>query len=369
MPSLEVIDTADVGTFADDLRRAWAAGHAALPLDHRLPGAVRDQLLAAARSAPAGLEPGDGLVVATSGSTGTPKLVVHSHQGLAAHAAAVHQRLGLDRDRDRWLACLPLAHLGGLGVVVRSLVDDVPLTVAAGPDPDSLAAALAAGATLTSLVPTALDRVDPAPWRWVLLGGSADSRTRPDNVVRTYGSTETGGGVIYDGLPLRGIEVDVDAAGRIRLRGPSLARGRLDADTGSVVPLADADGWLLTGDLGSWDGQRLTVHGRADEMIVSGGENIWPGPIEDRLRLHPAVADVAVVGRPDPDWGQLVVAVVVAAGPVPPTLESLRDHVREALPAYAAPRALEVVEMLPRTSLGKVRRAELKPPPPAEGGR
>lgn len=362
MPRLVVLNAVGTPDFPADLRRAWDAGDVVLPLDPRLPTPARRRLVEQAVGSGDALETGDALVVATSGSTGEPKLVVHTFAGLSAHASAVHQRLGFDRSRDRWLACLPLAHMGGLGVVARSLIDDVPLELATGPDPASLAAGLARGATLTSLVPTAIDRIDPTPWRRILLGGSADATTRPANVVRTYGSTESGGGVVYGGRPLDGFEVAVGMDGRIRLRGPSLARGVHDPATGALRPVGDPEGWLDTGDIGTWDGDRLVVLGRADDLIISGGENVWPGPVEDRLRSHPAVAEVAVVGRPDPEWGQIVVALVVARSGLRPSLDSLRAHVREAMPAHAAPRAVEIVESLPRTALGKLRRTEISDP-------
>ena len=379
MRELVALDLPGGPAFVDALERTWGRGDIVLPVDQRLPSPVRRQLLASARphavidatsdrtsfepGAPL-LDEGDALVVASSGSTGTPKLVVHTHIGIAAHARAVHQHLAVDPDVDRWLACLPLAHLGGLGVLLRSLVTGTPVDVVPRFDAGEVASApRRLGTTLVSLVPTALGRLDPAPFRWVVLGGSADPATRPANVVRTYGLTETGGGVVYDGVPLPGIDVRVDARGAIAVGGPTLARGLRTPD-GRVPPVADADGWLDTGDLGAWstDG-RLVVHGRADDLIVTGGENVWPAAVEAALGTHPAVAEVAVVGRADPDWGTVVVAVVVpAAGAEPPSLDELRGYVRSRLPAFAAPRQLVLADALPRTALGKLRRAGLGGP-------
>jgi O-succinylbenzoic acid--CoA ligase len=213
-----------------------------------------------------------------------------------------------------------------------------------------------AGATLVSLVPTALARIDASLFRLVVLGGAHAPEDRPPNTVTTYGMTETGSGVVYDGVPLDGVEVRVDDRGEIHLRGPTLLRCYRDGSH----PL-DPEGWLATGDLGRWrpDG-RLHVDGRQGDLIITGGENVWPEPVESVLRTHPAVADVAVAGRPDPEWGQCVTAVVVPADPgAPPTLDQLRDHAKEVLPAFCAPRAMVLVESLPRTALGKVRRAAL----------
>jgi O-succinylbenzoic acid--CoA ligase len=170
--------------------------------------------------------------------------------------------------------------------------------------------------------------------------------------VRTYGSTETGSGIAYDGQALDGVDVRVDDAGQIHVRGPMLLRAYRDG-----TDPKDRDGWLATGDAGVIDGTgRLEVHGRLDDMIVTGGEKVWPLAVEDVMRRHPGVADVAVAGRPDPDWGERVVAWVVPAAGGPPSLAEVREHVRAVLPAYAAPRQVVVVGELPTTALGKVRR-------------
>lgn len=377
MRELVAIEGAGGPGFVEALAAAWDDGDAVLPVDPRLPAPARERLLDAARPhvtvgsdgrrsrvAEPGppLHPGDALVVATSGTTGDPKLVVHTRGGLEAHAGAVHRRLGVGPG-DRWLACLPLAHLGGLGVVLRSLLTDTPVDVLETFDADAVAAAPKRyGSTLVSLVPTALDRTDTRGYRWVVLGGSADPVARAANVVRTYGTTETGGGVVYDGDPLDGVEVRVDESGSIAVRSPVVARGLRHAD-GSVHPIVDGDGWYATGDTGAWepdgDGRSLVVHGRTDDMIVTGGENVWPIPVEERIRTHPKVLDVAVVARTDPEWGQRVVAVVVPAPGESLDLEEVRTHVRAALPAHAAPREVHLVADLPRTALGKVRRREV----------
>jgi O-succinylbenzoic acid--CoA ligase len=342
-------------SFVDALRRAWDAGDAVLPLDPRLPGPARQAVLDAAR-VDEPVEPGDALVVATSGTGGSPKAAVLTHDAVAASAAATSARLGVDPGADRWLACIPLAHVGGLGVVVRALLTGTALTVLPRPDPAAVAEVAAAQPTLVSLVPTALDRMDASWFKAVVLGGAADPRSRPANVVRTYGLTETGGGVVYEGVPLDGVELRV-VDGQLHVRGPMLLRGYRDG-----TDPKDADGWLPTGDAGALPaGGRLVVAGRLADVVVTGGEKVWPDDLEPLLAAHPGVREVAVVGRPDPEWGAVVVAVVVPADPAdPPTLASLRDLVKASRPAYAAPRRLELVAALPRTALGKVRRASLR---------
>jgi len=346
-------------TFVDALRRAWDDGDAVLPVDPRVPTATADAVVRALRAGEP-VEDGVALVVPTSGTTGVPKGVQLTHANVAASAEATSSFLGVDPARHRWLACLPLAHVGGLSVVTRAWHTGTPLEVHDGFDAAAVDAAARAGCTHVSLVATALERIDASAWERIVLGGSAPPAGRPPNCVATYGLTETGSGVVYDGVALPGVDVRIGgpegADGEILLRGPMVATTYRDGS-----PVVDADGWLHTGDLGRLDGDVLTVHGRRGDMIISGGENVHPDPVEARLRAHPAIADAAVVGRPDPEWGQRVVAVVeLAHGAEAPSLEELRDWVREVLPPWSAPKELEVRAALPRTALGKVRRTELR---------
>jgi o-succinylbenzoate---CoA ligase len=332
--------------FVDELQRAWDAGDAVFPVDQRLPASAKRELCAAMRVGDE-VEHGDALVVATSGSTGAPKGVVLTHDAVAASAQATSERLRV-RDDDHWLACLPLSHVGGLSVVTRALHTGTELTVLPGFD---AATVEEVGATLVSLVATALSRIDPARFRVIVLGGSRPPDDRPANCVTTYGMTETGSGVVYDGVPLDGVEVDIAADGEIRLRAPMLLRCYRDG----ISPL-DADGWFATGDLGEWrpDG-RLHVAGRRGDLIITGGENVWPEAVEAALADHPGVAEVMVRGVEDPEWGQLVEAVIVPAAD-PPTLDAIRDHVKQRHPAFMAPKRLVLAESLPRTTIGKLRR-------------
>ena len=357
MPRLLAIALPPGPAFVRELTESWANGDAVLTVDPRLPLAAAGALVRALRPAvlidetgehqllpdPQPVDEGDALVVATSGSTGDPKGVVLTHEAVRASALATSARLDVDPASDAWLAVLPVAHVGGLSVVTRALITGTPLLFDEDERP----------ATLVSLVPTQANRADLERYRVVLVGGSADWRDRPPNVVRTYGLTETGSGIAYDGVPLDGVDIDIDAGGQIRVRGPMLLRSYRDG-----TDPKEPDGWLATGDAGRFDDAgRLEVDGRIGDVIVTGGEKVWPAPVEEALRSHPAVADAAVAGRPDDEWGQRVTAFVVAAdASTPPSLAALRDHVRAALPAYAAPRELVLVAELPRTALGKIRR-------------
>jgi O-succinylbenzoic acid--CoA ligase len=357
--------------FVGRLRRAWEEGDAVLPIDVRLPRPAVDRLLDAlqptvvvgpdgeARRPGRPSEDGDALVVATSGTTGQPKAAVLTHDAVLASARATSTRLGIEPTRHRWLACLPLAHIGGLAVVARSLATGTPFEVLEAFDPDAVQAAARAGCTHVSLVVTALARIDPALFERIVLGGSALPAVRPPNVTATYGLTETGSGCVYDGYALDGVEVRV-VDGEVQLRGPMLLRAYRDG-----TDPKDAEGWFATGDAGSLDASgRLTVLGRRGDVIVSGGQKVWPDPVEAVLARVVGVAEVAVIGRPDPEWGEAVTAVVVPAdAAAPPALAQLRDAVKAELAPYCAPRRLELATSLPRTPLGKVRRAAVRDQP------
>lgn len=326
---------------------------------------------------------GVALVVRTSGSTGAPRGVMLDAAALRASADATHDRLG---GAGRWVLSLPLVHVAGLQVVVRSLVAGLDPVVVAADGPFDGAAWLSAvagapdGAPLYgSLVPTQLERVvraaeqgaDDAGVRRlaaVLLGGAATPAPLLDRaaavglpVVRTYGMTETCGGCVYDGVPLAGVDVRL-GGGAVELAGPVLARGYLDRpdlDAASFV----ADGarrWFRTQDLGVLDGEgRLTVLGRRDDVLVTGGTKVAPAAVEAALALLPGIAEVCVVGVPDPQWGQAVTAVVVTGTPAAvPALDEVRAHVTRTLGAAAAPRHLVVVDALPLRGPGKVDRVE-----------
>jgi O-succinylbenzoic acid--CoA ligase len=180
-------------------------------------------------------------------------------------------------------------------------------------------------------------------------------------VVSTYGLTESCGGVVYEGVPFERTEVRTGGAGEIELRGPTLMQGYRH-DPAATETAFTPDGWLRTGDLGSFGGEPavLTVDGRAEEVIRTGAEKVWPREVEEAIADHPGVAEVAVSGRTDPEWGERVVAFVIPRhADAPPTLAALRDHAAARLAGFKLPRELVLVAELPRTPSGKVRRADL----------
>lgn len=326
------------------------------------------------------------VLVTTSGSTGEPRTVELSAAALRTSAAATASRLG---GPASWLLALPAEHIAGLQVIVRALLAGGVPTVQdlrGGFRPGDLAAAIAAmpsGRRCTSLVPTQLQRVLEdgrdglaalGELDAVLVGGAALApalRARAEDagvaVVATYGMSETAGGCVYDGAALDGVTVDLDPAGRIVLGGPTLATGYLGRP--DLTAAAFTGGRFRTGDLGRLAGGRLEVLGRADDVIVTGGEKVAPAAVERVLVETVGVRAACVVGLPDPQWGAVVAAALVVDPAAPPDTQVLRDRVRTVLGRAAVPRRMVVVDALPLRGVGKPDRlvvAQLLELPPYE---
>src|SRR4051794_27415224 len=347
--------------FAVALHAAWRLGAAAVPLDLRAPDPPRAGA-AVVVDAPLGdgpdvplLETHDldavAAVLHTSGSTGTPKPVELTFGNFLWSALGSGVALGVDPE-ERWLCALPLNHVGGLSIVVRSAIYATTALVHERWDTERVLTALE-DATLVSLVPTTLARLldagldRPPRLRTVLLGGAPippalAGRARVP-VTTTYGLTEACSQVTTGGPPLFCTRVEIAADGEILVSGPTVAGG----------------GTLRTGDLGRLDERgHLHVVGRKADTIVTGGENVAPAEVESVLAEHPAVAEAAVHGRPDADWGEAVVATVVLRADASP--EELRAHVAARLAPHNVPKAVSFAESLPRTPSGKLKRHELR---------
>ncbi len=307
------------------------------------------------------------IVVETSGSTGQPKRVVLSRRAVLASGTATAARLG---GTGPWVLALPMTYVAGLQVACRSLAaGHRPVLL---DDHGSLAGAVASAvdAPYVSLVATQLVRALRSPadtaalarCAAVLVGGGPVDRELRERaadggirVVATYGSAETAGGCVYDGLPLDGVAVAIGANGRIRIGGPTL----FDGYDGNPALTADVlvDGWFLTADAGRFDEDgRLQVLGRLDDMVISGGVKVPTGIVAARLREHPAVTAVDVGRLADDEWGERVVAWVV--GDL--SLDEARDGVAKLHPRSWAPRELRVLDEMPMLRNGKVDRRALR---------
>jgi O-succinylbenzoic acid--CoA ligase len=353
------------------------------------PGPAFPKAAAAGRAAPR-VDPDIAVVVATSGSTGVPKGVQLTAAALRASAAASLARIGAGpagRPGQRWLCCLPPFHVAGLQVLVRSMIAGTSPVVTDGVDAATVAGC---GCAYVSLVPTQLRRLldTAAPleaFDAILLGGAApppgllaEARAAGARVITTYGMSETCGGCVYDGLPLSGVRLRISDAGLIGISGDVLfsgyrpeqaARPAAGAPGGGAA--LDEGGWFWTSDLGALDDDgRLTVRGRADDVINSGGEKVVPGEVESVLGTLDGVRDVVIVGVPDSEWGELVTAVIVPEDPaVPPELARLRAQARERIPGFAAPRRLILVAEIPMLASGKPDRQALRAVAASQGGR
>lgn len=376
MRSLIALDIHGRDRFVRSLQKIWDQGDAVLPVDMNVPRRHLDKVLGALR--PAGLIDADGrhvvlsdavpvdedtaVVITTSGTTGEPKGVVHTHRSVVA-ASRLTTHGTRTTSTSTWVACLPLLHIGGFSVITRALHADARLVVHDGFDKEALDSAARSGATHVSLVPTVLGRVNTQEWELILLGGSAIPDDRPANTIATYGMTETFGGVVYDGVPLPGVEVRLAADDHIEVRSPTLLRGYRSFGPVELSPPLTVDGFLRTGDIGVFDSTtgELRVEGRADDLVITGGVKVWPEPVERILEQHPLISECAVVGVTDREWGQRVTAVVVPRDPNNvPMLDELRGLVKEQLPAAHAPRSMVVTDHLTRTVSGKIRRIDIR---------
>ncbi|MBA3363078.1 MAG: class I adenylate-forming enzyme family protein [Actinomycetota bacterium] len=380
---LVVVDLPPGPEWVGLVTRLWLDEVPFLPLDHRLadrerraivdrarPHFVRDTRGETLLADAAPVTPGVAVVMPTAGTAGEPKLVELHRVAVVVAVSRSDKTLGASPEAS-WLCPLTPAHIGGLLVVLRAAILGASVTIHERFDPARLVSD-GEGAAFASVVPGMVRRLvasDLGLHGLTLLVGGDDldaetagaARARGARLVTTYGLTETCGGFAYDGVPLDGMQVRLDTDDSIEVSGSTVMENyRLDpAATGAAFT---TDGWLRTGDLGSIDdGGRLAIHGRADHVIRTGAEKVWPEEVERVLARHPKVADVAVIGRPDPEWGSRVSAFVVPrAIDDPPSLDELRVLGAEHLARFKLPRELSLVPGIPRTRTGKVRRHILR---------
>ena len=355
---LVALQVAQGPSFRRRLEELWAGGAAVLPLAPDLPAPEVRTALARMRPAAhftdrsserlddaVAIDPDTDLVVLTSGSTGRPKGVELSRSALRAGAQMTIDRLGCEPG-ERWLCCVPVTRIAGLALLERAeLLGSDPLVLERF---DVEAIDRDDGCRYISLVPTMLHRllearIDLGRFDAILLGGAASSpqlldraRRAGARVIRTYGMTETCGGVVYDGRPLEGVRVEVGEDDVVSLATPSLMnRYRLDP---SITEVVLQEGWYRTGDVGEWDGSALRVWGREDDAIVTGGEKVFPFEVEQALLAHPQVRAARVSGEPDEEWGQRVIAEVTADIDE----QDLRSFLKERLARHKVPSSINV---------------------------
>ena len=361
--------------FAEALHGCMRLGAIAVPVDLRLAAAeraVRTERCAAVLDAPleGAQDPGAALarhhdldavaiVVHTSGTTSAARPVALTYGNWLWSALGSAVALGLD-PAERWLCALPLAHVGGLSILMRSAIYATTAVVHDGFDAQAVVDELdGAGATLVSVVPTTLARLldaglrHPPRLRAALVGGAPIAPMLIEQAaaagvpaVSTYGLTEACSQVTTGGPALFCTRVRIGPRREILVAGPTVAAAAVDAD-----------GWLHTGDEGSLDADgNLTVTGRAGHTIVTGGENVAPAEIEAVLESHPAVAEASVHGAPDPQWGERIAAAIVLRTGETATADELREYCRARLAGYKVPKAFSFVAELPRTPSGKLLR-------------
>jgi O-succinylbenzoic acid--CoA ligase len=302
------------------------------------------------------------IIVHTSGTTAGPRAIELTYGNWLWSALGSAVALGVD-PADRWLCTLPLSHVGGLSIILRSAIYATTVILHERFDADAAADELATRATLVSVVPTTLARLldaglrHPPALRTALVGGAPIAPALLERAaaagvptVGTYGLTEACSQVTTGGPPLFCTRVRIGPGREILVAGPTVAPAAVAAD-----------GWLHTGDEGALDAAGdLTVTGRAGDTIITGGENVAPTEVEAVLAAHPAVAEAGVHGTPDPEWGQRVVATVVLRPGRTATEDDLRGYCRVRLAGYKVPRAIRFAPELPKTASGKLMRRSLE---------
>ncbi len=388
--ALLVSDRPDVGSLADGLPAA-ALADVTSATDARPDQPLAEVELSSVHS-----------VIYTSGTSGRPKAAMLTYGNHLASATASAANLGVRPD-DRWLACMPLFHVGGLAILLRSVIYGTAAIIHESFDAEAVNASIEDdGVTVISVVSTMLQRMldargerpYPPALRCVLLGGGpapesliAACRQRGVPVVQTYGLTEAASQVatrsIDDerpgaaGRPLPGTEVrialedgreaNVGLAGEIIVRGPTVTPGYLNDPDASARAIRD--GWLHTGDAGYVDGEGyLHVLDRRDDLILTGGENVYPAEVEETLRSHSSVADAAVVGLPDETWGSRVAAAVALRPGTDIDAAALLSYCRQRLAGYKTPTEIRFVDSLPRNAAGKLLRRTVREQWPARDG-
>jgi O-succinylbenzoic acid--CoA ligase len=374
VPSLVALDFALGPELEVALRHCVASNEAFCVLDQRVSDHRRKELLnlleptvlwtpsgRTKRREGRGVDDDIGLVMLTSGSSGTPKAAELTWEALYASARITQASLRAETP-PVWFPCLPANHIGGLAVLLRAILSDATLVWG---EPSEIGDGPRRGATHVALVRTQLSRYDVSGYHTVLLGGARPPHDLAPNVVTTWGMTETGSGIVYDGRMLD--EVDVVAIeGQLAVRSPTLFRSYRNAPRPRIIGPDGLDDWFPTGDAGDVHDNQVRVRGRMEFVINSGGEKIWPEDLESIIGSLTRVHDVAVAAINDPEWGDKIVAFVTSEDTA--VLDEILAVVNERVGPWAKPKEIRFVKEIPRTANGKIRRDEisrmLQPTPP-----
>lgn len=365
MPSLVALDFALGPELEMALRHCVASHEAFCVLDQRVSESRREevlQLLAptqvwtpngrATRREGRGVDDEIGLVMLTSGSSGTPKAAELTWRALSASARITQASLRAETP-PVWYPCLPANHIGGLAVLLRAILSDATLVWG---DPSAIGDGPRRGATHVALVRTQLSRHDVSGYHTVLLGGARPPHELASNVITTWGMTETGSGIVYDGRILDEVEV-VAIEGQLAVRSPTLFRSYRNAPRPTIIGPDGFDDWFPTGDAGEVADQHVRVRGRMEFVINTGGEKVWPEDLESLIGSLTSVHDVAVAATNDAEWGDKIIALVVSDD------TKVRDEilavVNERIGPWAKPKEVRFVGEIPRTANGKIRRDQI----------
>ncbi len=365
MPSLVALDFALGPELETALLHCVASQEAFCVLDQRVSAHRREELLdlleptvlwtpsgRTKRREGRGVDDDIGLVMLTSGSSGTPKAAELTWRALAASARITQASLRTENP-PAWFPCLPANHIGGLAVLLRAILSDATLVWG---EPSEIGDGPRRGATHVALVRAQLARYDVSEYHTVLLGGARPPHDLAPNVITTWGMTETGSGIVYDGRILNEVEV-ASIDGQLAVRSPTLFRSYRNAPRPRIVGPDGLDDWFPTGDAGDVRDNHVRVRGRMEFVINSGGEKIWPEDLETVIGSLASVADVAVAAMNDPQWGDKIIAFIVSddasAG------DEILAVVNERIGPWAKPKEIRFIEQVPRTANGKIRRDQI----------
>ncbi len=380
MSNLVAVDLPQNNKFLQIVKEVWDSGDAVFVIDQRFSPSLKKQTIESIRPKylidsngkntlpnSVGVSSNDALVQLTSGTTGYPKSIIHTFDSLKAHGAMVNEFLKVNPKEDRWIACLPLSHIGGLGVVMRAYFANMQVEIIKAPDKTELERLNANGYNMVSLVASILDRINVNSYKAVVIGGMAEPDNVPDNVFPTYGLSESGGGVVYKGECLRGVRIKIQPGSQlIEIDSPTLLRayrsmynsalGEYVVSKQGIAPELH-DGYFVTSDCGYFENDRLKILGRRDDLINTGGEKIWAKTLEDIILSINGIDRVCVMGLKDQKWGQKIVAAVVKSKNSKATSEDIIQTVKNRLASWAVPKEIQFVDDLPKTAIQKIDRA------------